>query len=133
MNKMLSGMQGLPPGFPPLPVLPPQSYYPPAPMHTAPYQGGPSFQQGFPSSGYGQQTPQSTLSFAGQQFVPYPYTSGYYGQSFSDVGGSLGAGLIPARSGAVSAAMQEASVLRADSDDTKTGLPRPVSFHIHRV
>lgn len=92
MNKMLSGMQGLPPGFPPLPVLPPQSYYPPAPMHTAPYQGGPSFQQGFPSSGYGQQTPQSTLSFAGQQFVPYPYTTGYYGQSFSDVGGSLGAG-----------------------------------------
>ncbi|ATU27649.1 DNA helicase [Bacillus velezensis] len=95
MNKMLSGMQGLPPGFPPLPVLPPQSYYPPAPMHTAPYQGDPSFQQGFPSSGYGQQTPQSTLSFAGQQFVPYPYTSGYYGQSFSDVGGSLGAGAHP--------------------------------------
>ncbi|MBD0408131.1 DNA helicase [Bacillus sp. 1021] len=92
MNKMLSGMQGLPPGFPPLPVLPPQSYYPPAPMHTAPFQGGPSFQQGFPSYGYGQQTPQSSLSFAGQQFVPYPYTSGYYGQTFSDVGGSLGAG-----------------------------------------
>lgn len=133
MNKMLSGMQGLPPGFPPLPVLPPQSYYPPAPMHTAPYQGGPSFQQGFPSSGYGQQTPQSTLSFAGQQFVPYPYTSGYYGQSFSDVGGSLGAGAHPGALGAVSAAMPGASALRADSDDTKTGLTRPVSFLIHRV
>lgn len=42
-------------------------------------------------------------------------------------------GHIPARSGAVSAAMPGASALRADSDDTKTGLTRPVSFHIHRV
>lgn len=42
-------------------------------------------------------------------------------------------GHIPARSEAVSAVMPGASALRADSDDTKTGLPRPVSFLIQRV
>ncbi len=105
MNKMLSGMQGLPPGFPPLPVLPPQSYYPPAPMHTAPYQGGPSFQQGFPSSGYGQQTPQSTLSFAGQQFVRTLIQPGTTANPSVTSAEASAPGRIPARSGAVSAAM----------------------------
>lgn len=133
MNKMLSGMQGLPPGFPPLPVLPPQSYYPPAPMHTAPYQGDPSFQQGFPSSGYGQQTrkarchsPDSNSSHT----LIHPGTTANPSVTSAEASAP---GHIPARSGAVSAAMPGASALRADSDDTKTGLTRPVSFLIHRV
>ena len=107
----------MPPGFPPLPVLPPQSYYPPT-MHTAPYQGDPSFQQGFPSSGYGQQTrkarchsPDSNSSHT----LIHPGTT--VNPSVTSAEASA-PGHIPARSGRFQR-HAGASALRADSDDTK--------------
>lgn len=42
-------------------------------------------------------------------------------------------GPIPARSGAVSAATPGASALRADSDDIKTGLSRPVFSYLQCI
>ncbi|MCC9021175.1 DNA helicase [Bacillus nakamurai] len=93
MNKMLSGMQGLPPGFPPLPVLPPQAYYPSTPMQTypshpvSPYQYG-----GYPAYGYGQQPMQSTLGYGTQQYTPYPALSaGSVGHPVISAGGFSGA------------------------------------------
>ncbi|MBT2574204.1 DNA helicase [Bacillus sp. ISL-51] len=93
MNKMFSGMQGLPPGFPPLPVLPPQAYYPSPPMQTYPYHHVSPYQHGgYPAHGYGQQPMQSTLGYSAQQYTPYP--------ALTDIGGSVSTGSHPGAIGA---------------------------------
>ncbi len=42
------------------------------------------FSRDSPATGYGAADPAKHAVIRRQQFVPYPYTSGYYGQSFSD-------------------------------------------------
>ncbi len=133
MNKMLSGMQGLPPGFPPLPVLPPQSYYPPARciQHHIKVTLLFSRDSRHPDTDSRPRkarchSPDSNSSHT----LIHPGTTANPSVTSAEASAP---GHIPARSGAVSAAMPGASALRADSDDTKTGLTRPVSFLIHRV